>query len=208
MKQIAVANKSEFHIHGGLSNGPPSTKPLMLSRCEVFTKLRWLFLLLSFCLFLFVEDTLSQEYQMQVCGWLEKVRVFPGDLVFRAKMDTGAKHSSLNARSIVEFEKEGESWVRFIVRDRKGKKLQMERPLVRKAEIKLRSKQNRTQDRPVIYLGICLGSTYKEVEVNLVDRSNFNYQMLIGRSYLSGDFFVDASETFTLQPNCRIEAEP
>ena len=173
---------------------------------KVFLTFRCLLFLL--CLLFPMKDTVAQGGEKQVCGWLEKVRVFPGDLVFRAKMDTGAKNSSLNAHKIVEFEKDGELWVRFVVQDRKKKKMKVERRLVRSAEIKLRSKQKRTQERPVIHLGICLGSTYKEVEVNLVDRSNFNYQMLIGRSYLSEDFLVDAARIFTLQPSCRMETEP
>ena len=53
-------------------------------------------------------------------------------------------------------------------------------------------------------LGICLGNVYKEVEVNLEDRSKFNYQLLIGRSYLKNSFLVDASATFTLKPNCQV----
>lgn len=60
----------------------------------------------------------------------------------------------------------------------------------------------------MIILGICLGTTYKEVEVNLANRSNFNYQMLIGRSYLSGDFLVDAGKIFFLKPLCRMESSP
>ena len=184
----------------------PAPESSDCNRRRAFPKTRCLFLFVWLCLLSPVGDAVAQEREKRVCGWLERVQVFPGDLLFRAKMDTGAKHSSLNAHTIVEFEKDGEPWVRFVVRGRKGKKLEMERPLVRTAEIKLRSKQQRTQERPVIHLGICLGSTYKEVEVNLVDRSNFNYQMLIGRSYLSGDFFVDAAKIFTLKPNCRIEA--
>jgi hypothetical protein len=44
---------------------------------------------------------------------------------------------------------------------------------------------------------------YKEVEVNLEDRRKFNYQILIGRSFLKKSFLVDASATFTLQPSCQ-----
>jgi hypothetical protein len=47
---------------------------------------------------------------------------------------------------------------------------------------------------------------YKEVEVNLEDRSKFNYQLLIGRSYLKNSFLVDASATFTLKPNCHVNS--
>ena len=189
-------------------NHIPTIESLRFHHHVVFSKNRCFVLFVLLCLLFPVGDAAAQGRDKQVCGWLEKVRVSPGDLVFRAKMDTGAKHSSLNARSIAEFEKKGEPWVRFVVQDRNGKKMKMEMPLVRTAEIKLRSKQKRIQERPVILLGICLGSTYKEVEVNLVDRSNFNYQMLIGRSFLGGDFFVDAAESFTLKPNCRLEAKP
>ena len=153
-------------------------------------------------------DSASPAREKQISGWLSMVRLYPGGLVFRAKLDTGAKHSSLNARGIVRYESGSETWVRFTVRDRYGKEHRMERPLVRDASIKLRGRHPNTQSRPVIMLGVCLGAVYKEVEVNLVDRSNFNYQMLIGRSYLQGDFLVDASEIFTLKPRCRIEAKP
>jgi len=55
-------------------------------------------------------------------------------------------------------------------------------------------------------LGICLGSVYKEVEVNLVDRSNFNYQLLIGRNYLANSFLVDPSLTFSTKSKCKNQA--
>ena len=52
-------------------------------------------------------------------------------------------------------------------------------------------------------LGICLGTIYKEVEVNLVDRSHFNYQLLIGRNFLIDSFLVDPSLTFSTKPKCK-----
>ena len=186
----------------------PAAESSQFHRARALPKNRSLWLLVLICMLFSIEDAVAQEREQQVCGWLERVQVFPGDLVFRAKMDTGAKHSSLNARNIVPFEKNGDPWVRFVVRDRNRKKLTVERPMVRTAEIKLRGKQKRTQERPVIILGLCLGTTYKEVEVNLVDRRHFNYQMLIGRSYLQGDFLVDVVRKFTLTPNCRIEDKP
>ncbi|UCD82655.1 MAG: ATP-dependent zinc protease, partial [Desulfobacterales bacterium] len=57
--------------------------------------------------------------------------------------------------------------------------------------------------RPVIRIGICLEKVYKEVEVNLVNRSKFNYQMLIGRSFLEGEFAVDPAKTLTIKTDCR-----
>lgn len=138
--------------------------------------------------------------EKRVIGWLERVHICPENLVFRAKMDTGAKNSSLNASNIEIFEQNGAPWVRFTVRDRRGVKKILEKKMLRKAKIK---GDNGTCDtRPAILLGICLGSHFKEVEVNLTDRTGYNYQMLIGRSLLIGAFVVDPSLTFTRKPTC------
>ena len=59
------------------------------------------------------------------------------------------------------------------------------------------------QERMVIELGLCVGSTYREVDVNLVDRGGLNYQLLIGRELLKGRFLVDAGATFANPPDCK-----
>ena len=136
----------------------------------------------------------------QVVGWLEKVRVYPGTLIIHAKLDTGAKNSSLNASQITEFERNGEQWVRFKVTSRYGKTITCERKVQRVAKIKRHGAM--PQIRFSVRLGICLGSSYKEAEVNLVNRSDFTYQMLIGRSFLKGNVIIDPSLKYTTKPNC------
>jgi hypothetical protein len=138
---------------------------------------------------------------LQVAGWVENVSIFPGNIKVKAKLDTGARHSSLNATDIDAFERGGEKWVRFKLKNWKGRTQSFEARMNRMATIKQHDAQSAT--RPVIRLGICLGSVYKEVEVNLEDRSKFNYQLLIGRSFLKKSFLVDSSATFTLQPSCQ-----
>jgi hypothetical protein len=134
-------------------------------------------------------------------GWLEKVRIYPENLIIHAKLDTGARNSSLNAPHVHLFKRQGESWVRFDVTDRLGKTATLQRKVRRITKIK---QHDRPSDlRPVVRLSICLGDTFKVVEVNLRDRSDFNYQMLIGRSFLKEDFVVDASVKFTKRPKCR-----
>lgn len=138
----------------------------------------------------------------QVVGWLEKVRIYPGNLIIHAKLDTGAKNSSLNASHITEFTRNGEQWVRFNVIDRYGKTVTIERKINRTAKIKRRGGRA-AQPRYSIHLGICLGDFYREAEVNLVDRSDFIYQMLIGRSFLADNFIIDPSAKFTTKPICK-----
>ena len=58
------------------------------------------------------------------------------------------------------------------------------------------------QLRPVVHIGLCLGSNYKITEVNLVDRSGFNYQLLVGREYLKSNSIVDPSVAYQKEPDC------
>jgi hypothetical protein len=137
----------------------------------------------------------------QVVGWLEKACIYPGNLIINAKIDTGARNSSLNASTITEFTRNGEQWVRFNVTNRYSKTATIEQKIHR--IVKIKDHDGKPQLRLAIILGISLGSFHKEVEVNLADRSNFNYQMLIGRSFLHGSMIVDPSIKYTTKPICK-----
>ena len=145
-------------------------------------------------------------HEKTVVGWLEKVWIDPGDVLVHAKLDTGARHSSLNAPEIMEFDRNGEKWVRFTVRSQDGKKVTLERKIHRIATVKRKGASS--QKRPVVMLGICLGNYFKEVEVNLVDRSSFLYQMLIGRSFMKDALIIDPSVKYTTRPHCTEGTKP
>jgi hypothetical protein len=140
--------------------------------------------------------------EKEVLGWQEKVRIYPGDLVLHAKLDSGADFSSLDAADIAQFEKNGDKWVRFTVANRYGKETKVERPVRRTALIK--RQEGKTQKRSVILLGLCVGTSYMEEEVNLISRTKFSNQILIGRSFLAGKVIVDPAMTYTTEPNCQV----
>ena len=140
--------------------------------------------------------------EKEVVGWVEKVKIFPSNLIVQGKLDTGADYSSLSASHIEEFEKNGESWVKFSLKNRFGETKEISERVQRIALIK-RHGGKAPQKRPVIRLAICLGSHYMETDVNLVDRSNFDYQLLIGRNYLAGNVLVDPSSTYMAEPSCQ-----
>lgn len=159
-------------------------------------------ILLSMVVSAFMLATPLYAQNKEMVGWLEKVRIYPGNLVIYAKLDSGAKNSSLNASHVTVFERDGEQWVRFVVTSRYGKTVTIERKV--KRVVKIKRHGAKPQARFAVNLGICLGKSYKEVEVNLAERSDFLYQMLIGRSFLAGSFIVDPSAKYTTKPNCGV----
>jgi hypothetical protein len=136
----------------------------------------------------------------KIVGWVEKVRIYPSGLVIRAKLDTGAEYSSLDARNLTFFNRSGVNWVRFDVIEGDGKAVTLERPVLRQATIKRHFLGS--QKRPVIRIGVCLGNFYRETEVNLVDRTGFQYRMLIGRKFMENFLVIDPAAKYTGEPEC------
>lgn len=138
--------------------------------------------------------------ELKTIGWIEQVAINNSGLKLVAKIDTGATSSSINAKIIKKFKRDGQNWVRFRLKNKKGKSIVLEKKVVR--TVKIKRKLALSLKRPVILLGVCLGKVYRERQVNLSNRKNFNYEMLIGRNYLEDYFLVDSSRTFTVSPAC------
>jgi hypothetical protein len=136
----------------------------------------------------------------QVVGWVERACIQPGHLVLPAKVDTGAVSCSLHAPDLVEFDKDGQKWVKFTIVDGNGKKAVMERKVVGVRRIKRH--YGKFQNRPVIRLAISVGNVHKNADVNLVDRTGFEYPLLIGRNFMDGKLIVNPSATYTVEPSC------
>jgi len=156
------------------------------------------------CLFVFFAADFAAANEKAVIGWVERVRIFPGNFEIHAKIDTGAKTSSLNAPNLKLFMRDGVEWASFDVTNRAGVTQKFEEKIFRVA--KIRRHGNRYQKRPVIMLGVCIGSIYQMTQVNLIDRKNFNYQMLVGRRFMKDRVIVDPGKTFIAKPKCKREA--
>jgi hypothetical protein len=133
-------------------------------------------------------------------GWVEQARLIPSGIDLKAKMDTGAKNSSINAQSLELYQSQGEDYARFTVINKAGESVELTLPIMRFAHIKRHF--GKTQQRPVVKLTICIGNLVKTAEVNLVDRAGFNYPLLIGRSFMANEFLIDSASTFVLTPSC------
>lgn len=148
-------------------------------------RLKPLVLLLS----LLMPCGLSLAAEKNVYGLNEYVSLQELDSVLAAKLDTGAKTASLGARNIKRFKRNGEAWVRFEIGS-DDDATTIEKPLARISKIKRRAgdfdpDEGKTYTaRPVIELDVCMGDTLRTIEVNLTDRSAFQYPLLIGSEAL------------------------
>ncbi|WP_442113408.1 retropepsin-like aspartic peptidase RloA [Pseudomonas sp. NUPR-001] len=169
-----------------------------------------LLLLLS----LFLLPGLGQASEKTVYGLNEYARLADIDLEVAAKLDTGAKTASLSARDIKRFKRNGESWVRFYLAIDAAHAHPIERPLARVSKIKRRAGDYNPDEgkaytaRPVIELNICMGTARRVIEVNLTDRSAFQFPLLIGSEALKHfDALVDPSLKYAAgKPACAPDA--
>ena len=142
----------------------------------------------------------ASEGRLPIFGYLETAKILPQSSPIKAKLDTGADHSSIHAADIAHSKRNGTLWVRFVIKSDDGRTLKLDRQVIRTAHIKRPG--GKAQARPVVMMAICIGNLSHEVQVNLVDRSVLNYDLLIGRSFMSGHLLVDPSQQFTTEPTC------
>jgi len=117
----------------------------------------------------------------------------------KARVDSGAKTSSLHAFNIETFNREGKLWVRFEVHPiQKERKVAVhcEAQVVDRRSVK--SSSGMSEKRYVIRTLLTLGTESWEVEVTLTNRDSMGYRMLLGRQAMEGRLLVDPSETLCL----------
>jgi hypothetical protein len=143
----------------------------------------------------------GKTLELKILGWVENAQLPDPGLLLKAKLDTGAETSSLDARILKKFRQAGKRWIRFSVADREsGEEFVIVRERVR--TIGVVQHDGSRQTRPVVMLKICIAGQLLETEVSLIDRSAFNYPLLLGRSALASFALIDASNTFLSQPGC------
>ncbi|WP_243545715.1 ATP-dependent zinc protease [Pseudodesulfovibrio tunisiensis] len=139
------------------------------------------------------------EDSVLVAGWVEQVLVSSpleeSSVAVAAKLDTGALTSSLHAEEVREDEQKGLVHFLFVTDD--GSRVPMTCPFVRHVRIKRRP--DGYQRRTVVAVRLRLGGKVLDTEMNLTDRSNFNYRLLVGRRDLAHGVLVDASRKNVLR---------
>lgn len=115
----------------------------------------------------------------------------------KARIDSGAKTSSIHAFNIQTFRRNGEPWVSFEVHPLQNNRrtaIRCERPIVDKRSVK--SSSGIAETRYVISVPVELGDERWDIELTLANRDSMGYRMLLGREAMSGRFLIDPSSSF------------
>lgn len=133
-----------------------------------------------------------------VVGWREWVELPDlGVDRIKAKIDTGARTSSLHAFDLERFERDGREMVRFeahpIQRDT-SVTIPVEAELVDRRSV--RSSTGKETLRPVIETRVALLGQRWPIEISLIRRDLMGFRMLLGRQAIRGRLVVDPGRSF------------
>ncbi len=144
------------------------------------------------------NNNASPKNSRTILGELEHVYLEPPGTNFSARVDTGAQTSSLNALDMVEFERDGQPYIRFNILDPiTGEKIELTRRI--RGYVRIKEVNNRkSQRRPIVRMRVVLGNIDERVNFTLVDRTKFKQQVLIGRNFLRDLAVVDVSKAYTI----------
>jgi hypothetical protein len=132
-------------------------------------------------------------------GWRENVELLDFDnSLIKAKMDTGARTSSLHATHISESEESGVKYVAFRLKTNINNKKKYK---FFKCELKewriIKNSGGDEEYRPVVRTKVKIGKKIMTIEITLTQRSRMSYDMLIGRTALRKKFLIDSGKSYT-----------
>lgn len=139
-------------------------------------------------------------------GWCELVQLPDLGLAdMHAKIDTGARTSTLHAVKIKPFERAGHKWVRFVCPRSPGHDPQLcEAPLVERRSVT--SSNGQVQRRYVIVTRMQLAGRIWMGELTLANRTTMAFPVLIGRRALRRGFLVNSARRYLAGQPCERQA--
>jgi hypothetical protein len=131
-------------------------------------------------------------------GWREWVGLPGCDVEWvKAKLDTGARTSAIHAFDIHEFERDGETWVRYSIHpwQRSAEDATTVESRVHDRRV-VRSSSGHTTERYVVQMDVTLMGRTITSEVTLSSRDQMGFRLLIGREALRQAFVVDPARSY------------
>lgn len=117
----------------------------------------------------------------------------------KARVDSGAKTSSIQANNIKLLKTGVEEWVRFDVNPLQDSRSIGVSCIAKVHDVRtVKSSMGITEERYVIKTNITLGGETYEIELTLANRETMEFRMLLGREAIAGRYIVDPSENYLL----------
>ena len=119
--------------------------------------------------------------------------------LIKARIDSGAKTSSIQSTNIKQFKKGKETWVSFDVnpiQDNLSIVVHCESEIIDVRIVK--SSSGITDKRYVVKETITLGEHTFEIELTLANRDGMDFRMLLGREAMKDRFIVDPSKEYSV----------
>ncbi len=142
---------------------------------------------------------------LREAGWLQSIRLEPYGVRVTAKLDTGAKSSTIHAVDVERFERNGVKRVKFsLYKDHAGQdgpKITYDLPIAGDVRIK-RGVGEPSAERVTVKLRFCVDGEVMDARFSLDNRVHFNYPVLLGRELLKEHFVVNPGKTFLLPYDC------
>ena len=131
-------------------------------------------------------------------GWREWISLPDwGVEHLKAKIDTGARTSSLHAFGLEWFDKSGSPWVRFEIHPLQrsvASSLVAEAAVIATRDVK--SSSGDTEHRPVVRTTLVIAGRPVVAEITLTRRDQMGFRMLVGREALRKRFVVDPGVSY------------
>ena len=135
----------------------------------------------------------------QLLGWRERLALPQlGIDRLRAKLDTGARSSSLHVDTLETFQRDGAVWLRFAVSVRHRQQLPAllcEAPALDRRTVT--DTGGHRAARWFIRTDVLLAGERFAIDISLTNRRHMLFPMLLGRSALHGRFAVDPALSYT-----------
>ncbi|MBQ8751307.1 MAG: ATP-dependent zinc protease [Alphaproteobacteria bacterium] len=142
------------------------------------------------------QEIVVEKAHLPIIGEVEPIYFLPMKSPFLARIDTGATTSSIDCSEVEYFERDGEKWVSFKLKNRKTAE---EHVFEKKIERSFRVRRTGDDERrKAVKMDVKMGDEVFSAVFSLADRDDFNYQGLIGRNVLTGRFIVDTSTSYNL----------
>lgn len=169
------------------------------------------------------EEKDNESSEPERLGFVEWLVLEDTGLRLKARLDTGAKTSSLHAVNVESYEKDDEEWVSFQLPladhqdqektdeneldDKELDEVILEFNLPIERKVKIKRKGASSQDRYVVKMEFCIGGTTHETEFSLTDRGKFSYPALLGRRFMRDDnILVDSAKSFRASKECKYKS--